>query len=99
MKNNLNISCKNEIIYVIFAATYTLIVKLKFIAMKKLLSLGLVALFAVSFASCKKCYDCSYEFLGTTTTSELCSGDGVSGSELDDAVSTLEAFGYTCTKQ
>lgn len=66
--------------------------------MKKVFSLAAIAAFALSFASCKKCYDCSYDnaFLGTTQSQEICSGDGVSRSELDDAKSNLEAVGWDC---
>lgn len=67
--------------------------------MKKFLSFAAIGLFVASMSSCSTCYDCTWEFLGATTTQELCSGDGVSKSELDDAVSALEAIGYTCTKQ
>lgn len=67
--------------------------------MKKLMSLGAVALFALSLASCQTCYDCSFEFLGVSQSAEYCSGDGVSKSELEDIVATAEAAGWTCTKQ
>jgi len=67
--------------------------------MKKLMSFGAAALFALSFSSCQTCYDCGWEFLGVSQSQELCSGDGVSKSELEDAVSQLESLGWTCTKQ
>jgi hypothetical protein len=67
--------------------------------MKKLMSFGAIALFALSIASCKTCYDCTSDLAGNQ---ELCSGDGVSKSELEDAVAALEAtpfVGFECTKQ
>lgn len=67
--------------------------------MKKFLSFAAIGLFVASMSSCTKCYDCAWEFLGTTTSQELCSGDGVSNSELDDAIASLEALGYDCTEQ
>ncbi len=67
--------------------------------MKKLMSLGAVALFALSLASCQTCYDCNWEFLGVNQTQELCSGDGVSKSELEESVDALEALGWDCVKR
>ena len=63
------------------------------------MSLGAVALFALSLASCQTCYDCNWEFLGVNQTQELCSGDGVSKSELEESVDALEALGWDCVKQ
>lgn len=40
--------------------------------MKKLMSLGAVALFALSLSSCQTCYDCSFEFLGVSQSAEYC---------------------------
>jgi hypothetical protein len=66
--------------------------------MKKFLSFAAIGLFVASMSSCTKCYDCEWEFLGTTTSQEFCSGDGVSNSELDDIVAAYEALGYECTE-
>ncbi|GAB4375561.1 MAG: hypothetical protein Kow0075_02010 [Salibacteraceae bacterium] len=67
--------------------------------MKKLITLLAVGAFVTALSSCKTCYECSYDALGVVTYQELCTGDGVSKSELEDAVATLEAFGYECVKQ
>lgn len=67
--------------------------------MKKLLSFGAIALFALSISSCQTCYDCEWTILGVSQSQELCSGNGVSTSELEDTVDSLEALGWTCTKQ
>jgi len=71
--------------------------------MKKILTFAAVAVFALSMASCQTCYDCEYEatILGTTISDsqEICSGDGASKSDVEDAVAILESGGYTCTKQ
>lgn len=60
--------------------------------MKKALAIIAIGVYALSFASCKKCYDCTITILGIESTSEVCTAKK---SDIDD----LEAVGWTCTKQ
>jgi hypothetical protein len=68
--------------------------------MKKILTFAAVAVFALSMASCQTCYDCAGgTFFGVTLPDEeVCSGDGASKQDVEDAVAALEALGYSCTK-
>ena len=62
--------------------------------MKKLLVVAVIAVAALS--SCKKDYDCTYDYTWSddTTTTYTSSCLKCSGSVKDDYVSSLEAAGY-----
>ena len=64
--------------------------------MKKIvLLLSVITVVALSFSSCKKCYDCNRDVTSTVDGVEVMSADSVSvcGSKDRDA---YEAVGYKC---
>lgn len=66
--------------------------------MKKSLFIALACAFVMSFASCEKCVECTYDVNGTPVTNELCgNNDEVEAFETaSQAAATLAGTTATC---